>query len=97
MEAIADCNPVLIPSHTNAIGLDTCGDSFNEPRKYSTALGRLMQLDSNYRTNTAFYVHQCAYLIDAPRKPYAKSVKRIIRYIKGTSDKGLILEPSYNL
>lgn len=38
-------------------------------------------------------MNQCARFTHNPKKTHATAVKRILRYLKGTSDKGLILKP----
>ena len=92
-----DCNSVLIPAYTTTLGLNNDGDSFNETWKYSTVLGMLMYLARTSCPDIAFAVHQCARFRNAPRQSNAKEVKQLLRYIKGTEDKVLIIEPSHNI
>ena len=56
-----------------------------------------MYLSSNTCPGIAFVVHKCVRSTHAPRQSHAKPVQHIIRYIKCTEYKGLIIEPSQNL
>lgn len=42
-------------------------------------------------------VHQCAPFTHAPRKSHFDGIKRILRYLQGTKDKGLILNSTTKL
>jgi hypothetical protein len=54
----------------------------------------LTYLASSTRPDIAFAVHQCARFSVAPRRLHELAVRRIVRYLKGTRDKGYILTPS---
>jgi hypothetical protein len=43
---------------------------------------------------SAFAVHQCARFTTNPRRIHELAIRRIVRYLKGTSTKGIILKPS---
>ena len=60
-------------------------------------MGMLVYLASNPRPDISFNVHQCARFTHAPHQLHDKAVKCILNYIKGTEDKGLIIEPCQNL
>ena len=49
----------------------------------------LLYLSSNSRPDIQFAVHQCARFTHAPRNSHADAIKRICRYLQGTSTKGL--------
>ena len=53
-----------------------------------------MFLANNSRPDIAFAVHQCARFTHCPKESHAAGVKRIIRYLKGTREEGMYLEPS---
>ena len=57
----------------------------------------LMYLVSNSRPDISFAVHQCAWFTHAPQHSHAIAVKRILRYLQGTKEKELILEPTSDL
>jgi hypothetical protein len=55
----------------------------------------LMYLESNTRPDIAYAVHQAArYSNNGTRDSHALAVKRILQYLKGTSDKGIIFKPN---
>ena len=56
-----------------------------------------MYLAQNSRPDIAYAVHQCARFTHAPRKSHVVGIKRILRYLQGTKNKGLILNPSETL
>jgi hypothetical protein len=68
-----------------------------EPRKtdfhYRSAVGQLNYLTASSRPELMVAVHQCARFSADPRLQHEQAIKRIVRYLKRTSDKGLILRP----
>jgi hypothetical protein len=70
------------------------GDIFNEKWNYSTVIGMLLYLSGKSRPDIAFAVHQCARFTHNSRRSHAIVVKRIVRYLKGTKSKGMILHLS---
>ncbi len=76
-------------------------DSSGPPRKhhwnYRSLIGMLTYLSTSTHPDIAFAVHQCAKFSIAPRRIYELAVQRIVRYLKGTSDRGFILHPSSTL
>ena len=48
------------------------------------------------RLDIAYAVHQCAHFSVAPHKSHALAVRQIVRYLLGTKDKGIILDPKGN-
>ena len=54
----------------------------------------LMYLANNTRPDIAHAVHACARYTHFPKKSHATAVKHILRYLKGTSDKGMIIKPN---
>jgi hypothetical protein len=73
-------------------------DSFNTPRQYSwnyrSIIGKLNFLAQNTRPDIAFAIHQCARFCSKPSATHELAIKRIIRYLIYTKDKGLILHPT---
>ena len=70
-------------------------DSNGLPRKnefhYRSVIGQLSYLAATTRPEIQFAVHQCARFSQDPKMVHEKAVKRIVRYLKRTPDKGLIL------
>ena len=94
---MTDCNSVGTPAVTTALGSDKDGDPFSKDWEYATVLGMLMYLASNSRPEIAYAVHQCARFTHAPHNSHVVAIKRILRYLQGTRDKGLIFNPSTSL
>jgi hypothetical protein len=69
----------------------------DEPRKtdfhYRSAIGQLNYLTASSWPKLIVAVHQCARFSTDPRLQHEQAIKRIVRYLKRTSDKGLILRP----
>ena len=91
---MSDCNGVSTPTGNTPVGSDTEGAVFSESWQYRTVIGMLMYLAANTRPDIAFAVHQAARFSHAPRQSHAAAVKRILRYLKETQDKGLIMSPT---
>jgi Reverse transcriptase (RNA-dependent DNA polymerase). len=89
-----DCKPVSTPTGKVALGSDLEGDVINEKWKYSTVIGMLLYLSGNTRPDITFAVHQCARYSHNPKQSHAVAVKRILRYLKGTQDKGMTFSPT---
>ena len=53
-----------------------------------------MYLASNTRPDISYAVHQAARYSHGTRNSHAIAVKRILRYLKGTKDKGIIFKPN---
>jgi hypothetical protein len=54
----------------------------------------LMYLAANTRPDIAYAVHQAVRHTHAPRASHAVAVKRILRYLCGTRDKGIYFQPN---
>jgi hypothetical protein len=90
-------NPKKTPASSIPLGTDADGDPFDEDWNYASAIGMMLYLTSNSRPEIQFSVHQCARFTHSPRKSHAEAVKRIARYLAGTSDKGLTFSPGEDL
>lgn len=91
---MTDCNGVSTPTGSTPIGTDADGPIFSETWKYRTVVGMLMYLAANTRPDIAYAVHQAARFSHAPRQSHAIAVKRILRYLKATDTKGMIMTPT---
>jgi hypothetical protein len=92
-----DCNATKTPASSTPLGSDVDGAPFNEKWEYASVVGMLMFLANNSRPDIAYATHQCARFTHAPKDSHALAVKKIIRYLQGTKDKGLIMTPSNDL
>ena len=89
-----DSNPDQTPASTKPLGLDKNGAPFKEQWSYASVVGMLLYLGANSHPEIAYAVHQCACFTHAPKDSHAKAVKRILHYLNGTKDQGIILHPS---
>ena len=60
---------------------------------YRSVIGKLNFLEKSTRPDISVSVHQCARFTEHPKRCHAEAVKRIGRYLLGTRDKGLIINP----
>ncbi len=56
-----------------------------------------MYLAKNTHQDIQYAVHACARYTHRPKEIHAKAIKRIVRYLIGTADKGIILIPNKNI
>ena len=89
-----DSNSSPTPASPTPLFIDKYGDSFEESWEYPEIVGMLMFLATNSRPDIAYAVNQCARFTHCPRASHATAVKRILRYLNGTKDKGMILTPT---
>ena len=61
------------------------------PFNYQSIIQSLNYLAGTTHPDITFAVHQCARFCNEPKKEHFMAVKRIVRYLAGTQDKGLIL------
>jgi hypothetical protein len=87
-----DCQPSRTPADIGA-KLSADGDPVPDPTLYRSLTGAL-QYATLTRPDISYSVQQaCLYMHD-PRVPHLSHVKRILRYLKGTLDHGLLLNSS---
>ena len=89
-----ECNPNTIPSTLDPLGPDKGGKPMNEVWEYPSIICMLMYLANNIRPDIVHAVHTCARYTYFPKKSHTTAVKYILRYLKGTSDKGMIIKPN---
>jgi hypothetical protein len=75
-----------------ALGKDLEGEHRFYSWSYRSVIGMLNYLCGT-RPDILFSVHQCAHFCSDPRLSHEKAVKRIVRYLKRTSNEGIILRP----
>jgi hypothetical protein len=75
------------------VGRDLDGKQFNERWDYRSVIGKLNFLEKSTRLDIGYASHQCVRFSIDPKESHAVAVKRIGRYLKGTRDEGLILDP----
>lgn len=88
--SMISCNSVDTPADPNS-KLVPCqeGDDLADPQLYQSAVGSLIYLSTKTRPDLAFAVHQVSRYNVKPSKCHWSAVKRIFRYLKGTSNLGI--------
>jgi Reverse transcriptase (RNA-dependent DNA polymerase) len=89
--------PKCTPADHVPLVKDTNGDPVNGTFNYSSVIGMLQYLQNHTRPDITYAVSQCARFVHFPRKSHEDAVIRICQYLKGTSEQGLILQPSTTL
>ena len=93
---MTDCNPNRVPA-TGQLGSDPNGPPMDEPWNYRSIVGMLLYLSTNTRPDIAFAVSQVARFSSNPKQSHATAVKTILRYLKRTRTKGMIVKPTGKL
>ena len=88
-----DANQKHTPAEASPLGTNSEGESMEREWIYPSIIGMLLYLSSNSRPDIQFAVHQCARFSHNPKESHSNAVKRIIRYLIGTKDKGLTFTP----
>ena len=89
---LSDSNSVATPVIKPLLHRDSSGPLRKNSWSYRTAIGMLGYLSGNTRPDLLMAVHQCARFNNDPRLSHEIAVKRIGRYIRGTSTKGAIFK-----
>ena len=89
-----DCNHKFTPTDKISVGKDVDGDPCMEEYEYCSVVGMMLYLAGSTRPDIAFAVHQCAIFSHNPKRSHEIALTRLARYLRGASDKGLILTPN---
>ena len=81
------------PAGYPLLSKDTDGPDRKATWKYRAAIGMLGYLQGTTRPDIAMATHQCARFSSDPKLSHERAVKRIVRYLLDTQDKGLIFRP----
>ena len=92
-----DCRPMFTPASPIALGSDPEGEPMSETWNYRSIVGMLLYLAGNTRPDITMAVSQVCRFSNSPKQSHAKAVKHILRYLKGTADKGMIIRPNGTL
>jgi hypothetical protein len=82
------------PSETKILQRDPNGPPREHSWNYRSIVGMLTYLSVTTRPDIAYAVHQCARFSACPKCSHELAIHRIVRYLKGTADKGYFLQPS---
>ena len=87
-----DCQPSRTPADIGA-KLSTEGDHVSDPTHYRSITGALQYVTLT-RPDISYSVQQACLFMHDPRTPHLAHVHRILRYLKGSLDHGLLLNSS---
>jgi hypothetical protein len=68
-------------------------ESMNDEFHYRSVIGKANFLEKSTRPDIAVAVHQCARFSLDPKQCHANAVRYFGRYLQGTQDQGMILDP----
>ncbi|KAI3508248.1 hypothetical protein L1887_23254 [Cichorium endivia] len=88
-----DCKPCATPVDTNSKLSAIAGNPLPDGSLYRSLAGALQYLTFT-RPDIAYAVQQICLFMHAPRDSHFNFLKRILRYLKGTSNHGLHISPS---
>lgn len=92
--AVDDANIKHTPAeYKSLLHKDLDGPERKQNWSYRSAIGMLNYLAASTRPDILYAVHSAARFSANPKLIHEQAVKRICRYLKGTSDKGMILKP----
>ena len=94
---LSDANIKDTPAALGTLPKNEDGGLYNGTFNYASVIGMSLYLSGHSRPDIAFAVSHCARYSFCPRRSHEEALKRIGRYLKGTSDKGLILKPQKSL
>jgi Reverse transcriptase (RNA-dependent DNA polymerase) len=86
-----DCNPVATPMELGAKLSKLEGGEDVDSNTYQSIIGSLRYLTCT-KPDIAFVVGVASQFMEDPRHSHLKVVKRILRYVKGTEDLGLLYQ-----
>ncbi|KAJ0530831.1 putative RNA-directed DNA polymerase [Helianthus annuus] len=94
--AMDSCKPAATPVDTQSKLSSDTGPLYEDPSTYRSLAGALQYLTFT-RPDISYAVQQICIHMHAPRVTHWNALKRIIRYIQGTSEYGLHLSPTQSL
>jgi hypothetical protein len=90
---MTDCNPCSTPVDTQAKLSEDAGPPVADPTAYRSLAGALQYLTFT-RPDITYAVQQVCLHMHDPREPHLTALKRLLRYLRGTVDYGLLLHRS---
>jgi hypothetical protein len=88
-----DCKPCSTLVDTQAKLSEDTSDPVEDPTRYRSLAGALQYL-TFARSDTSYAVQQVCLHMHDPREPHLAALKRLLRYLQGTVDYGLLLHRS---
>jgi hypothetical protein len=93
---MSDCKPCSTPVDTQAKLSEDDRPSVADATSYRSLTDALQYLTFS-RPDMAYAVQQACLHMHTPREPHLIALKRILRYLRGSLDYGLLLRPSPTL
>jgi hypothetical protein len=90
---MTDCKPCITPVDIQAKIAADSGLPVKDPTQFRSLIGALQYLTFT-RPDISYAVQQVCLHMHDPREPHLAVVKRILRYLQGTSEFGLLLHRS---
>ncbi|KAJ4774690.1 Gag/pol [Rhynchospora pubera] len=90
---MANAQPMSTPMAVNSSLSKYDGEPFHDPKLYRAVVGALQYITIT-RPDITFPVNKCSQFMHSPTSVHWSAVKRILRYLKGSADHGLLLKPS---
>jgi hypothetical protein len=90
---MADCKPCSSSVDTQAKLSATLGDAVSDPTAYQS-LARVLQYLTFTKLDLTYAVHQICLHVHDPRESHLAALKRLLRYVHGTVDLGLVFHSS---
>ncbi len=87
------CSTSTTPANIDPLPSDPDGEPMKESWNYRSIIGMLIYLSTNTRPDITFAVSQVARYGNNPKQSHAKAVKKILRYLRSTSDHGITFKP----
>ena len=91
------CNPNSTPALQTTLGAHKDSGPMEDSWNYRGICGMLLCLSTNTRPDVSFAVSQVCRFSNDPKKPHATAVKTILRYLKKTEERGLLIRPNPNM
>jgi hypothetical protein len=87
--------PMKIPAYSSVtLSAGTNNENHKADWHYWRIIGKLNFLEKSFCPEVACEVHQAARFSAEPKTNHTEAVKRIVLYLKGTEDKGIIYQPN---
>jgi hypothetical protein len=87
----------ILQPKTKPLVKDADGEAAHGRFSYSSVVGMLLYLSGHTRPNIAYAVNCCARYMFCPKHSHELALKRIGRYLKKTSDWGMVMNPSTDI
>ncbi len=91
-----DSKPVVTPMEGQLLQSDIEGEPFDSS-KYRKAVGSLMYLAVGTRPDISFAISRLAQYVESPTQKLWVAIKRVLRYICGTKNTGIMYSSSSSL